>query len=203
MGRRKVEKLYKNERSKMIKNKQELKDVLEYEKTLYWGSGKEAKYQYLLAVLKDHPNYRVWKYNILLRKAGYYYFCRKKNMLKAILYFWYCRKKNRLGRKLGIELNERTFDKGLIIYHTQGIVVNGRAVVGKNCHLHGNNCIGTNGKTVDCPVLGDNVTLGVGAKVLGKVRIADGIKIAAGAVVVHSFEEKGITIGGIPARKLR
>lgn len=45
--------------------------------------------------------------------------------------------------------------------------------------------------------------IGVGAKVIGKVRIANNIKIAAGAVVVTSFDEEGITIGGIPARKLK
>lgn len=187
----------------MIKTRKELKEILDYEKNIYWGKGREASYQYLLACLKDHPNYRIWKYDIFLRKAGYYYTFRKKNVLYAILYFWYCRRKNKLGRKLGIELNERTFQKGLVIYHTQGIVVNGLAVVGENCHLHGNNCIGTDGKTVDCPILGNNVVLGVGAKVLGNVHIADNIKIAAGAVVVHSFNEPGITIGGVPAKKIR
>ena len=45
--------------------------------------------------------------------------------------------------------------------------------------------------------------MGAGAKVIGNVTIADGIKIGAGAVVVSSFLEKGITIGGVPARKLK
>ncbi len=45
--------------------------------------------------------------------------------------------------------------------------------------------------------------LGVGAKVIGNVTIADDVKIAAGAVVVTSFTEKGIIIGGVPARKLK
>ena len=39
--------------------------------------------------------------------------------------------------------------------------------------------------------------------ILYNVSIADNIKIAAGAVVVNSFLEPGITIGGIPARKLK
>lgn len=186
----------------MIKNKQELKEYLEYEKKLYWST-EDDKYQYLLAFLKNHPNYQIWRYNKLLRKTGYYYYKRKNNIIYASLYFWLCRKKNNLGRRLGIELNERTFDKGLVIYHSQGIVVNGLAEVGKNCHLHGNNCIGTDGKTDDCPVIGDNVTLGVGAKVLGGVTIADNIKIGAGAVVIDSFLEPNITIGGIPARRIR
>lgn len=187
----------------MINTRKELKETLEYEKKLYWGNNKDSIYQFLLAFLMDHPNYRVWKYNIYLRKAGYYYVIRKKDIFAAFLFLWYCRKKNRLGRKLGIELNERTFGKGLVIYHTQGIVVNGLAVVGENCHLHGNNCIGTDGKTTDCPIIGNNVVLGVGAKVLGGIRIADNITVGAGAVVLESFEEEGITIGGIPAKKLK
>ena len=142
--------------------------------------GIRSKISIFACSLKDHPNYRVWKYNISLRRAGYYYAKRKKNVFFSVMYFLTCRRKNRLGRKLGIELNERTFAKGLIIYHTQGIVVNGLAIVGENCHLHGNNCIGTNGKTDECPVIGNNVTLGVGAKVLGGIYIADNIKIGAG-----------------------
>lgn len=53
------------------------------------------------------------------------------------------------------------------------------------------------------PVIGNNVMMGAGAKVIGNVTIADNIKIAAGAVVVNSFKEPGITIGGIPARRLK
>ena len=44
--------------------------------------------------------------------------------------------------------------------------------------------------------------VGAGAKIIGNVKIADNIKIAAGAVVVNSFMEPGITIAGIPARKI-
>lgn len=52
-------------------------------------------------------------------------------------------------------------------------------------------------------MIGDNVMMGAGAKVIGHVRIADNIKIGAGAVVVSSFTEPGITIGGVPARRLK
>ena len=63
--------------------------------------------------------------------------------------------------------------------------------------------IGNNGKDNDCPIIGNNVMIGAGAKVIGPVTIADNIKVAAGAVVVTSFTESGITIGGVPARKLK
>ena len=80
----------------------------------------------------------------------------------------------------------------LTIYHAGNIVINGDVKAGKNCKLHGSNCIGNNGKEFKCPVLGDNVRLGVGAKVIGDVTIADNITIASGSVVVNSFLEPGI-----------
>lgn len=53
-----------------------------------------------------------------------------------------------------------------------------------------------------CPQIGNNVEIGVGAKVIGNITIADNIKIGANAVVTKSFDEEGITLVGIPARKL-
>jgi serine O-acetyltransferase len=184
----------------MITSRSQLQKILTFEKQLYFGS--MGSYQVFLRIIKAHPDYFVWKYVRNLRIAGYFYTKRKKSPFHALIYFWYCRKKNLLGRKLGIEMNEKSCDKGLTIYHTQGIVVNGDAVIGENCKFHGNNCIGNNGLTLECPVVGNNVRLGVGAKVIGNVKIADNITIAAGAVVVCSFKEPGITVAGIPARKI-
>lgn len=66
--------------------------------------------------------------------------------------------------------------------------------------MHGNNCIGNSHEEDDCPVIGNNVRLGVGAKVIGNIYIADNVTIAAGAVVTKSCFEKGVTLAGIPAK---
>jgi serine O-acetyltransferase len=52
------------------------------------------------------------------------------------------------------------------------------------------------------PILGDNILVGVGAKILGPVKIGDNCIIGANAVVVHDMPENSV-IGGIPARVLR
>ena len=184
----------------MINTKEQLREVLEHEKQIYSEILGPNKTQRLFKMLKSHPDYYTWEYVKALRKAGYYYSNREKNLLMGLVYIWTCRKKNRLGRKLGIEINERTCGKGLVIYHTQGIVVNGNSVIGEGLILHGNNCIGTNGITKDCPVIGDHVRLGVGAKVLGGVHIANHVVVAAGAVVVHSCEEENVVLAGVPAK---
>lgn len=162
-----------------------------------------GKKQFLLRRIKLHPDYYAWKYIKSLRKAGYYYDRRKKNIFYMMIYLLACRRKNRLGRKLGIEMGEKCADLGLMIYHTQGIVVNGNARLGKNCRLHGNNTIGNNGKDNAVPRIGDNVDIGAGAKVIGDVQIAENVTIGAGAVVVDSCLEKGTILVGVPARPLK
>lgn len=143
----------------------------------------------------------IFSFLVVSRKTDFYS-AKKGSFISRILYLYYVSKKNRLGEKLGIEVNTSNIEPGLLIYH-YNIVINESSKIGENCHLHGNNCIGNDGKSQLCPVIGDHVSLGFGATVIGNVTIANHIKIAAGAVVVHSFLEEGITIGGIPARKIK
>ena len=81
---------------------------------------------------------------------------------------------------IGVEISGNVLEKGLIIHHNGSIAVNGSSKVGKNCQLDRDNCIGNVGKydsLTDCPQIGKNVKIGVGAKVLGRITIADNIKI--------------------------
>ncbi|MBS5402042.1 MAG: glycosyltransferase [Bifidobacterium sp.] len=149
-----------------------------------------------------------WRFLKLVRKCEFY---RLKSsismnpMWKAM--YWISRaRKNRLGVFIGVEIPENVFLKGLTIHHNGNIVINGGSTVGGNCQLHGDNCIGNSGKANEltaCPIIGNNVDIGVGAKIIGDVIIADDIKIGANAVVTKSFLEPGITLVGIPAHKLQ
>lgn len=127
---------------------------------------------------------------------------RRKGILKMILLFFVKRKRNSLGVMLGFHIPVGVFDTGLLIYHSGSIVVNNNARVGKNCVLHGENCIGNNGTTEDAPIIGDNADIGIGAKIIGGIRLGNNIHIGANAVVTKSFEEDNITLIGIPAKKL-
>lgn len=44
--------------------------------------------------------------------------------------------------------------------------------------------------------------MGSGAKIIGDIRIADGVAIGANAVVVKSIIENNTTWAGVPARKV-
>lgn len=187
----------------MNKKNKNLIETIKYEYNVYSKYMFPTKNRYFFSRIKREPVRMIYSFLVVSRKSDYYFY-RKTNgsVVDLIKYIYYVSKKNRLGEKLGFEICTKNTGQGLLIYH-YNVVLNGQSVIGENCHLHGNNCIGNNGRTNDCPVIGDNVSLGVGAKIIGKVTIANNIKIGAGAVVVHSFLEEGITIGGVPAKKIK
>lgn len=185
-------------------SKSQLKDCIEYEKKIYSQYMFKSKFRYFISRWKREPVRMILNFLILSRKTDYYLAKRTSQggLFSNILYTYYIRRKNILGEKLGLEIQTTNTGKGLLIFHYNN-VINGESIIGTNCHLHGNNCIGNDGKSSLCPIIGDNVSIGVGAKIIGNIQIANNIKVAAGAVVVHSFFEEGITIGGIPAKKIK
>lgn len=104
--------------------------------------------------------------------------------------------------KLGFTIPVNTCGKGLNIHHYGCIVINGNAKIGDNCNLQQGVNIGQNYTSDNVPAIGDNVYIGPGAKLFGKIRIADGCIIGAGAVVNRSFEEKDTVIVGNSARSV-
>lgn len=103
---------------------------------------------------------------------------------------------------LGFSIPLNVFGPGLCIAHRGTIVINKNARVGENCRIHACTNIGSNRDDVSAPQIGNNVYIGPGAKIFGDVVIADNIAIGANSVVNKSFYEKGISIAGIPAKKI-
>lgn len=79
-----------------------------------------------------------------------------------------------------------------------GIVINPACIVGDNVKINQHVTLGGTGEK-GCPVIGDNVYIGAGAKVLGGVRVGNFAKIGANAVVLRDVPE-GATAVGVPAR---
>lgn len=52
-------------------------------------------------------------------------------------------------------------------------------------------------------IIGDNVDIGVGAKIIGPVRVADNVKIGANAVVTKSYEIPSAVLIGVPAKAVK
>ena len=146
----------------------------------------------------------VYKFEIALRMHEYY--ANKTSGWKftnKIMRRYYSFRHNLLGLILGFEIPINVFDAGLRINHHGLIIVNGNCRIGKFCDIHQGVNIGMQGThQTDVPTIGDNVWIGPGAKLFGHIFIADECQIGANAVVNKSFEEKGISIAGVPAKKI-
>lgn len=190
----------------VITTKRQLKSVLKVEKEMYYDYMFPTYVRRFMGWMKNEPIYQIWQWQETSRCADYYNYRIRHggDIFEKLLYLWYVRQRNIKARRLGLEIGTENISQGFLLYHFGATVINGNSVIGKNCRLHGNNCIGNAGAHhPECPVIGDNVVIGVGAKIIGDVKIANNIKIGAGAVVVTSFMEEGITVGGVPAKKLK
>lgn len=144
----------------------------------------------------------VWKFQIILRKTEYLNNVYPKKRYLIFRYYWYRLLFHKYSVKLGFSIPLNVFGPGLSIAHYGTIVVNPAAVIGKNCRIQeGVNIGATNGSEL-APNIGDNVFIGTGAKIIGNVTVADDVAIGANAVVVKSILEKGVTYGGVPAKKI-
>ena len=101
----------------------------------------------------------------------------------------------------GIELPcEAQVGRNFVIDHFGGIIVSGNARFGDNCRIRNGVVVGLkNTDNPTAPVIGDNVDIGAGAKLLGNIRIGNNVTIGANAVVLCDVPDNSIAIG-IPAR---
>lgn len=178
---------------------------------------KKSYYYYLICDEKANggshrPFYianEIKKYLKILRKSEYILYklkCenRYRNFFLRFYHVLLKYELHKLGLKLGFGIPENTLGPGVKIDHWGFIAINSNVKIGKNCHIFGDITIGIkNNEGIGAPEIGDNVTIGAGARIIGPIKIASNCVIGANAVVTRSFLEEGTVIGGIPATRIR
>lgn len=143
---------------------------------------------------------QIWKYEYLLRNLEYTINTQKKLRSKLISLRF-----QRLGTKLGFTVEPNVFGPGLCLCHNGTIVINGNCKIGVNARIHAGVNIGNysrfdeNWVPDNAPSIGDNVYIGPGAKLFGKIKIGDNVAIGANAVVNKDVPDN-VTVGGVPAK---
>jgi len=148
-------------------------------------------------IVKDITN-RSLRAVHLYRKARFHYVNNNRiryQIFRGLKYYW-----------SSIEIDVRAdIGPGLGIGHAQCIVISGPMKLGKNCLVfQGVTIGGSEGKHIDGrtrAVIGDNVTLFAGSKIIGPVTIGNNVQVGANAVVVDDIPSNA-TVGGIPAHIL-
>ena len=103
----------------------------------------------------------------------------------------------------GVEIwLDSEIEESLLIAHYGGVYI--LANIGQNCTIAQQVVIGYKGagQGPGTPTLGNNVYLGAGAKIIGKVVIGNSVRVGANAVVTKDVPDNA-TVVGVPARIVR
>lgn len=105
---------------------------------------------------------------------------------------------------MGFDISINSVGPGIRIDHYGFLAINEKASIGTNCHIYGDVTIGIqNPKDKRGPELGDNVTIGAGARILGPIRVASNTIIGANAVVIKDVNIEGSIVAGVPAKVIK
>lgn len=100
---------------------------------------------------------------------------------------------NRKCVKYGCDISSHlVIGAGLKIDHPTGIVINSQTIIGENFNIKGGAVIGKNHRGV--PIIGNSVSIGVHALIIGAVTIGDGAEIGAGAIVTHNVPNYAVVV---------
>lgn len=83
-----------------------------------------------------------------------------------------------------------------------GVVMHPKTIIGENCIIFQHSTFGVahgEGQNNGAPILGNNVMVGVGATILGLIRIGNNVSIGAHAVVISDIPDN-VVVAGIPAK---
>ncbi len=112
----------------------------------------------------------------------------------------------------GIEIHPGAkIGKNLFIDHGMGVVIGETSEIGNNVTIYHAVTLGGISPSVESekqkdkkrhPTIGDNVVIGSGAQILGPIKVGNGSRIAANAVVVNHVPENA-TMVGVPAKAIK
>ena len=92
------------------------------------------------------------------------------------------------------------FGPRFVLIHSDGVVINSSVKGGQDIKLEHAVTIGA--ERHESPLLGNDVFVGAGAKIVGGIRIGSRVKVGANAVVLEDVPD-GVTVAGVPARVVK
>ena len=153
----------------------------------------------------DHDPAAVSVLEVLLAYPGFH--ARQYHRLAHALWRWHVPVLPRLISHIsrfftGVEIHPGAkIGEGFFIDHGMGVVIGETSEIGDNVTLYQEVTLGgtSHQRAKRHPTLGNNVVVGVGAKVIGAITIGDNTKVGAGSVVVTSVPANA-TVVGVPGR---
>lgn len=112
---------------------------------------------------------------------------------------------NRISMVFNVDIHPAAqIGHGATLDHATGIVIGETAIIGNDVLILHGVTLGTRGfeRGDRHPIIGDNVIIGAGAKILGRITVGNNAKVAAGSLVLEPVDA-GATVAGVPARVVK
>ncbi len=153
----------------------------------------------LFGVVRE--SFYVRKYLLVLRKLEYYINVRTHFGGGYLMRIYYTIKWKRLSNKYGIYIHPNTVGKGLYIPHFNGGIQLNCISMGDFCSVSSGVVVGNKGSQDNRVIIGNNVELTIGCKVIGKVVLGNNVIVAPNSVVIKDVPDNAI-VSGIPAKQI-
>ena len=158
---------------------------------LYRTTGKKST----MHLFKNAFFGKAFKYNFWLRICSY---TRKHHILKFLIFPFFRLILRKYVFKFGISISQNVkIGSGFFISHFGGIIVNPNCVIGKNLNITSGVTLGqvNRGKKKGSPIIGDNVYIATGAKIIGAIKIGNNVAIGANCVVTKDIPDNAVVVG--------
>ena len=184
----------------MIKSKADYFEYVQKDTLANIGKGNCNWFFMRLNIWYGNDQYRFLKYMKALRRYEYCLNCLNGPIGKLLTTFakirWHY-----IGARYNVNILPNVVGYGFRVPHlTGGLIINCKSV-GNNCTANAGVIVGNNNRG-ELAVIGDNVDLTVGSKVIGGVIIGNNVTVAPNSVVVKDIPDNAI-VSGIPAQIIK
>ena len=177
-----------------------LKKILENKKNILYNNDRQGDYakhcldEYRICInlyseLEKIVNYMNILNNRIL-KTKYYF--KVLTLLKKLNKHWKVWKKIEKEYNASITLSANVPSSTIFPHHLSNIFISAHSQIGEGCIIFQGVTIGSNtlsdSKNHGSPVIGNNVYIGSGATIIGKIEIGDNVRIGANTTVTKSVE---------------
>ena len=185
-------------RQELLLTRDNLKEWLASD-AVYYSSQQQVWWKRLKYNLLAHPamdQSLTWKYVKHLRHAEYH--SNNSGFIHKIGRTWHMFRLRRLGYKTGFQIPVNVVGPGLNLPHYGSIIVNDNCSIGRDVTLYSGVCIGWKRRGTPCPVIGDNVFIGIGSSVIGDVRVGNHVTIGQNCVIVKDIADESTVVAQPP-----
>lgn len=180
----------------MIRTKSDLKTYLSHDSKNYPNQNngflRKIKSSFLVNPISEQGH--IWNYIKEMRYVEYYDFKKQNNHIYVIPYLYHLSRLRKESHITGFQIPPHICGKGLTIWHWGSIIINPAVKIGEGCTLYPGVLVGHKKPGDGAAIIGDNVFIGAGTKIIGSIRIGNNVTIGQNCVITKDVPDNSVVV---------